>query len=267
MTRDNFVWRNALRFSALLALLGASAEAEIAGPAQPGIITVQPIPGGAVYADIAGRTLYSSDADKGGQSACDAACLETWSPLASAWLATPTGDWTIIPRADGSRQWAFKGKPLYTFSGDPKAGVVNGSAAGWHAAVAAQQYLPPGVTIWRSDFGPAFRTADGRTLYVLAELHFNPLGTKRHTGQNLGLTECTADCLKDWPAYEAQADAKPADDWSVVTRADGIRQWAYKGWPVYRNARDQKEGDTFGEGVTTVRTGISGLSWEVATLL
>lgn len=254
--------------------LGAASVLAVSGiaasdiPSHPGVVAPRPVPAGTVLADLSGRTLYVSDADKPGKPGCDEACARVWSPLPAAWLAAePGGDWTIVARSDGTRQWAYKGKPLYIYSGDHKPGDVNGEAiAGWHSVMVERKFLPPSVAIWRSDFGPAFRTTDGHTLYVLAELRFNALGTKRHTGQNLGLTECTGDCLKDWPPLEATADAKGADDWSVITRADGLRQWAYKGWPVYRNVRDQKEGDTFGEGVTTVRSGVSGLSWEVATL-
>jgi predicted lipoprotein with Yx(FWY)xxD motif len=53
----------------------------------------------------------------------------------------------------------------------------------------------------------------------------------------------------------------------VVTRDDGTRQWAYKGWPVYTNVQDTKPGDTIGEGTSSFKDGISGLSWQVATLL
>jgi predicted lipoprotein with Yx(FWY)xxD motif len=102
---------------------------------------------------------------------------------------------------------------------------------------------------------------------VVAELHFNPLGTKRHTGLNLGLSECNdADCAKTWRPLAAPADAQGGGEWSIVTRPNGARQWAYKDWPVFTNAADAKPGDAQGEGVTVVRSGLSGLSWEVATL-
>jgi predicted lipoprotein with Yx(FWY)xxD motif len=256
--------------AALLLAGAARAETPVAvdAPAAPGVITSQAVPGGTVYADIEGDTLYTFDHDKPGKSACDRACAETWHPLPTAWIAAPMGDWTIVTREDGGRQWAFKGNPLYTFAGDHHAGETNGDGAdkAWHAVMTERKFLPPKVVIWHSDFGPAFATADGRTLYVLAELRFNPLGTKRHTGANLGLTECTGNCLADWPPLVAPPDAKDAEDWSVVTRADGVRQWAYKGWPVYMNAQDAKPGDALGEGVTVVRNGLSGLSWQVATL-
>ena len=38
----------------------------------------------------------------------------------------PTVPWHRIVRADGSKQWAFKGKPLYRFSGDEKPGETAG---------------------------------------------------------------------------------------------------------------------------------------------
>jgi predicted lipoprotein with Yx(FWY)xxD motif len=262
-----------LAAASALALQSGAAFADTpaqTAPAAPAFVTAQPYPGGQVFADTSGRTLYTYDRDtKPGKSACVDACAEHWKPLAAAWLANPSGDWSILVRDDGTRQWAFKGKPLYTFSGDHKAGEVNGDGLNneWRAVVTVRKFLPPKVAIWNSDFGPAFTTTDGRTLYVLAQLKFNPLGTKRHTGPNIGLTDCTGDCTKTWIPYAAAADAQGAEDWSVVTRDDGSKQWAYKGWPVYTNARDAKAGDTMGEGVSALKDGISGLSWQVATLV
>ena len=46
----------------------------------------------------------------------------------------------------------------------------------------------------------------------------------------------------------AAADARAADDWTVITRDDGGKQWAYKGKPLYRWAKDQKPGDRTGDG-------------------
>ena len=261
---------------AALALLAGNALADAPAASQdtapvvtPGVVTTQPFAGGTVMADIMGHTLYTSERDKSGKSACDATCVRDWKPVAAAWLAKGAGDWSVLGRDDGTKQWAYQGKPLYTFAGDHKAGDTNGDGfdGQWHAVATHRKFLPPKVTIWRSDFGPAFATADGKTLYVLAKLVFNPLGTKRHTGENLGLTDCTGDCTKTWVPYTAPADAKGAEDWSVVTRSDGTRQWAYKDWPVYTNVNDTKAGDAVGEGVSSFKDGITGLSWQVATLL
>jgi len=261
----------ALGLTAGAALADTPAASQDAAPAAtPGVVTTQPFPGGMVMADIMGHTLYTSDRDtKPGKSTCDANCARDWKPLPAAWMAKGEGDWSVLTRDDGTKQWAYQGKPLYTFAGDHKAGDTNGDGfdGQWRAAATHRKFLPPKVTIWRSDFGPAFATTDGKTLYVLAKLVFNPLGTKRHTGENLGLKDCTGDCTKTWVPYAAPADAKGAEEWSVVTRDDGTRQWAYKDWPVYTNVNDTKAGDAVGEGVSSFKDGITGLSWQVATLL
>ena len=40
--------------------------------------------------------------------------------------ATASGDWSVVTRDDGSKQWAYKGKPLYTWVKDQKAGRQDG---------------------------------------------------------------------------------------------------------------------------------------------
>jgi predicted lipoprotein with Yx(FWY)xxD motif len=50
----------------------------------------------------------------------------------------------------------------------------------------------------------------------------------------------------------AGADAKATGDWSVVTRDDGTKQWAYNGKPLYLWVKDQKPGDRTGDGVQGV---------------
>ncbi len=50
----------------------------------------------------------------------------------------------------------------------------------------------------------------------------------------------------------AGGDAKASGDWTIVTRDDGGKQWAYKGKPVYLWAKDQKPGDKTGDGFNSV---------------
>lgn len=71
-----------------------------------------------------------------------------------------------------------------------------------------------------------------------------------------GKSNCNGQCAQNWPPLTASADAQPSGDWSVVTRDDGTKMWAYKGKPVYLWMRDTKPGDTTGEGVNNV--------WKVA---
>ena len=63
-----------------------------------------------------------------------------------------------------------------------------------------------------------------------------------------GKSACNGPCIAIWPAFSAPADAKATGDWSVATRDDGSRQWAYKGKPLYTFARDARPGDKTGDG-------------------
>jgi predicted lipoprotein with Yx(FWY)xxD motif len=65
---------------------------------------------------------------------------------------------------------------------------------------------------------------------------------------NSGKSACNGPCAANWPPFAAQASDAPSGEFSIVTRDDGSRQWAYKGWPLYTFAKDAKPGDTAGEG-------------------
>jgi len=63
-----------------------------------------------------------------------------------------------------------------------------------------------------------------------------------------GKSTCNGPCAANWPPLMAAADAKASADWSIITRDDGGKQWAYKGKPVYLWIKDQKPGDRTGDG-------------------
>ena len=56
--------------------------------------------------------------------------------LAAAAAAAASGDYMVITRDDGTKQWAFKGKPLYHWVKDMKAGDKTGGGVNnvWHVA-------------------------------------------------------------------------------------------------------------------------------------
>lgn len=90
---------------------------------------------GGVMTDSAGMTLYSFDKDTGSKSSCNGPCAANWPPLVATGDAKASGDWSIVARDDGSKQWAFKGKPLYHWSKDQKPGDMTGDGFNgvWHA--------------------------------------------------------------------------------------------------------------------------------------
>ena len=96
-----------------------------------------------------GHTLYSLSAETNGRFICTGACASTWHPLVVPAAVKPTGPVKLgtIERPDGRTQVTFKGRPLYSFSGDSKAGDVNGEGikdvGTWHAAVTAKASPQP----------------------------------------------------------------------------------------------------------------------------
>ena len=80
------------------------------------------------------QRLYTYDADHDGRSSCTGRCEKTWSAVLAPASAEALGLWTLIPRSRGTRQWAYRGHPVYTLIGDvpnePKGdGKENGK---WH---------------------------------------------------------------------------------------------------------------------------------------
>jgi predicted lipoprotein with Yx(FWY)xxD motif len=106
--------------------------ANAAPPTQTSTITK-----GAALTDAKGMSLYTFDKDTAGKSACNGPCAANW-PALKADAGDQGGDnYTIITRDDGSRQWAYKGKPLYIFVKDQKAGDITGDGflnGAWHLA-------------------------------------------------------------------------------------------------------------------------------------
>lgn len=74
-----------------------------------------------------GMTVYTFDKDTAdsGKSACYGGCAALW-PVVAAGDAKPAAPYGVITRDDGVKQLTYKGKPLYTFVQDKKAGDRNG---------------------------------------------------------------------------------------------------------------------------------------------
>ena len=80
-----------------------------------------------------GQRLYTYDRDKKDRSYCTGGCASAWPPVMAAPDAVPMGEWTTVVRDNGSKQWAFRGKPVYTrFHDDPQAPVGDGLHGLWH---------------------------------------------------------------------------------------------------------------------------------------
>ena len=132
MTPSTYLHLRTAAAAALLALAAAACTTMPEGPA-----TVGETAKGKTLVDAKGMTLYVFDRDQGGKSVCNGQCATNWPPLMAASGAKAAGDWTLIQRDDGSWQWAYRGRPLYTWSKDTKAGDITGDnflQGAWHVA-------------------------------------------------------------------------------------------------------------------------------------
>lgn len=111
------------------ALLGGCASMDMASPAKvaDGVLT-----------GPNGMTLYTFDKDtqNSGKSVCNGPCATNWPPLMAADTDKASGDYSIVTRDDGKKQWALKGKPLYYWAKDTKPGDKTGDGVltVWHTA-------------------------------------------------------------------------------------------------------------------------------------
>jgi predicted lipoprotein with Yx(FWY)xxD motif len=108
-------------------LVAASAIAAAPGKASNGVLVGDN-----------GMTLYTFDKDaaNSGKSVCNGGCATNWPPLAASAGAKTEGAWSVITRDDGSKQWAYKGQPVYYWVKDKAVGDKTGDGVGgvWHVA-------------------------------------------------------------------------------------------------------------------------------------
>ena len=109
---------------------------------------------GLVLADGSGHTLYAFLRDRGGRSACYGACAKAWPPLlkGSGRLIAGRGIRGRLlgstRRRGGTIQITYRGRPLYTFSGDSSPREANGEGlqsfgGRWYALSAAGALVKP----------------------------------------------------------------------------------------------------------------------------
>lgn len=91
---------------------------------------------GTYMTDFQGMTLYTYDKDTIGVSNCSGKCLAAWPVYTSGATAEKTlpENISVITRSDGTKQFAWKGMPLYYYAEDTKAGDIIGDGVGgvWH---------------------------------------------------------------------------------------------------------------------------------------
>lgn len=260
------------------------ASAPLAGV--PAGIMARETAAGLTLVNHLGKTLYFADPKT--QADCTGECARSWIPFSAPALVDASKlskQWSVSIRKDGQRQWAFEGKPLYTYAhdaaangeqfyGDTFGGPWGTPVAGWHVAVlkaapphpqeVAVQILPGESEI--QNFGlPKFVYADarGKTLYTVHCQYEDGLDCDDvGDGPRYWLSFCGGAelCAKNWRALLAPSGAKgDGEIWSILqinprnpfepveAGAAGIAVWAYRGRPVFTYAHDLRPGDYNGD--------------------
>jgi predicted lipoprotein with Yx(FWY)xxD motif len=235
-------------------------------------------PGFAVKTTTTGRLLvtaknfsvYSYDKDTADKTMCDAICARTWTPLIAPEAALPQGEWAVIERGAGVRQWTFRKKPLYTYAVDPRPESEEGSdVPGWHNVYVQQAPSPPAsFTVQDTLVGQVLADPRGMTLYIyncgddsVDQLSCDdPDDTQVYRLAMCGGGDPTK-CLQNWPYVRAEKGAASKSHlWTVVSidpktghravpqQSDALSVWAYRDRPVYTYAGDRQPGDVNGDG-------------------
>jgi predicted lipoprotein with Yx(FWY)xxD motif len=198
-----------------------------------------------IFADKNNSTLYASAKDEPGKSNCNAECAKEWPPALAAADAKPFGLWSLVTRDDGSKQWAFRGQPLYSYvkdQGPPTQMEMFGmgpSRTFGHdvdgrqvVEIVPAQWspIPGGINVQevRTAPGQALTTEQGLPLYM-----FNGKADD-------------ATVSREWVPFSAPQISLPIGDFTIISRQDGIQQWAYKGKPLFTFRGDRDYGDANG---------------------
>jgi len=87
-----------------------------------------------------GMTVYTYDKEAEDSASCYGECAEDWPPVLAPAEAKPFGDFTLVKRIDGTRQWAYRSKPLHLYRADQAPGDAKGDNHDgfWHAVRASR---------------------------------------------------------------------------------------------------------------------------------
>lgn len=161
-------------------------------------------------------------------------CTDLWPPELAAEGAEAIGKWTILDRKDGSRQWAYEEQPVYTSVRDQAPGDVlggtkrryGGDSPANRVPLEPPPMLPPGFAVRTTTNGRLLTTDKNYSVYA-------------YDGDSADQIACTGECLNNWKPVVAPELARAKGDWSIIERSPGVRQWMFRGKPLYSHDLDQ----------------------------
>ncbi len=179
------------------------------------------------------KSLYWNEREfAAGDATCLDDCEVVWPPVTAPADAVPIGDWSIATRPDGSLQWSYKGKLLYTNVNDTFPNARLGADTAWNVLFEYTE-LPAGMTVQNTLLGRVLADHQGRTLY-----------TMKISGGAENQSDAGTSSL--WRPFNAPWLANGKRDWTIAVLSDGTRQWFYKGEGLYLYEKDKDPQDTYG---------------------
>jgi len=121
--------------------------------------------------------------------------------------------------------------------------LANGHGGGDPAPPKPEATTPPAKVVLTKQ-GPTLVDLKGMTLYTYE---------RDTTGKT---SNCNGKCTESWVPLSATVDAKAIGDFTVISRNDGSKMWAYRYRPLYTSPADKAPGDANGNATT--------LQWRVA---
>jgi predicted lipoprotein with Yx(FWY)xxD motif len=235
----------------------------------PPSFEVKQVATGRMLVSYTGFSVYAWDRDEPNKSLCTDACLAKWSPVLAAETSQPQGDWSIVQRSPGVRQWAFRKKPLYTYVDDPRPrSLVGSDEPGWHNVYTQPTPAWPGdFTVQDGHLGRILADAGGKTIYFYncGDDALDQLACDHPAApQAYRLAVCgggdAARCLRTWRPLIASRDARAVNrTWTTIDidplsghfaspgQAGALHVWAFRGRPVYTFVGDKQPGDVEGD--------------------
>ncbi|MBL4910453.1 MAG: hypothetical protein JKX78_10640 [Alteromonadaceae bacterium] len=216
--------------------------------------------------DKDGFALYTFDNDSDATSNCEGQCLEIWPAFLPSMTDQAIGNFTKFSRSDGTMQWAYQGKPLYFFKNDVARGDINGDGVKdvWHLVLPMAPPVPSVTTTLQQE-----TNALGATITVSGNVHVmvrdnngvdfvNTIIDKTNfalytfDNDTAGVSNCMDSCLDAWPPLLADTTDIASAPYSIITRANGMMQWAINNMPLYFFTPDTSAADTNGENVNNI---------------
>jgi predicted lipoprotein with Yx(FWY)xxD motif len=233
----------------------------------PPAFNVKTVATGRLLVNHVGFSIYTWDKDGPNKSNCYNDCLKDWTPVQAPQTATAQGEWGIIERAPGVKQWTYRTKPVYTRVQDRRFRSMEGSdVAGWHNVYTQKNPEPPkgAFTVQDARIGQVLADSTGKSIYVYncADDALDQLYCDHPDApQVYRLAICggndAARCLATFPYVIAPVGAKSGNlIWGTMwidpmtgkraqANAQGaLHVWTFRDRPVYTHSGDLKPGDT-----------------------